>query len=386
MKILLKTTIFCLIMCSTFINADNCKNFLTMEGDGQQMSIMLCMKSSGDFSSSNTNLSNVSITDTNNSTNLYFENNNTDLSDDFYSPSSYQNKSYDNISPSPTTTPSPITTPSSTTTPSPITTSSPTTTLSPVTTPSPVTTIPENITATPSAHNNLRGYNNTTSEKQEKYDKSTPDPTLENELITVIVLCICVTLLSVVTLIIVLCKHNKCCLEHKCCEKNKCCQKNKENAKEETDTEAQEGGIKPYGRRVSPTDEKMQHLQYANNYRTRQKLRASSSQAVVERLEKARVDRRKRAGMKNIEPDVPPGMDIKPSSKRPPRERPPRLPPPAPQVAMKEAKKIMDRKNRNSWSVKEIPNIEKKIPTTPESEIATDEISKTMESHDLSKN
>ena len=65
----------------------------------------------------------------------------------------------------------------------------------------------------------------------------------------------------------------------------------------------------------------------------------------------------KKVGMKNTEPDLPPGMDIKPSSQRPPRERPPRLPPPAPQVAMKEAKKIMDRKNRNSWSVKEIPNI-----------------------------
>ena len=67
-----------------------------------------------------------------------------------------------------------------------------------------------------------------------------------------------------------------------------------------------------------------------------------------------------------------------------PKDPPPRLPPPAPEIAMKQAHKIMERKNRNSWSIKELPNnAQNKHPTTPE--IPTDEILKTNGSHDLSK-
>ena len=62
MKII-KSIMFYLLICVSVINANNCKNFLTMEGDGQQMSIMLCMNTNFPQSSviSKTNLSNSVI-------------------------------------------------------------------------------------------------------------------------------------------------------------------------------------------------------------------------------------------------------------------------------------------------------------------------------------
>ena len=64
---MIKYIILCLLMCQSFVSADNCKNFLTMEGDGQQMSIMLCMNTNFPTPSniSKTNLSNSMINDQN---------------------------------------------------------------------------------------------------------------------------------------------------------------------------------------------------------------------------------------------------------------------------------------------------------------------------------
>ena len=68
------------------MNADNCKNFLTMQGDGQQMSIMLCMNTNFPTSSniSKTNLSNSLINDQNKTINLTTSMNMTNIENEYF--------------------------------------------------------------------------------------------------------------------------------------------------------------------------------------------------------------------------------------------------------------------------------------------------------------
>ena len=373
---IVKYVIFCLLICISNANANNCKNFLTMQGDGQQMSIMLCMNTNFQASSniSKTNLSISSIHNQSNTTIFSNSTNITNYENDFLSPPNITNAS-DLLIVEPAETPSPTT--SSPTTQSPTTQSQ--TTPSPTT---PTSTTPTPTTQTPSSEpifnssTNLRGkpvdQNTKNNSDSSETDISREDKQLEEGIIVIIIVCICMTVISVTTLIIVLCKHKKCCKKDKCCKK-------KETEKSEVDIEAQESLKKPKGRRVSPTNEKIEQLQYTNTYRNSQKLKkASSTLSAVERLKQFREQRDSKQNHHQREayPRVPPGMKPLPNGP------PPRLPPPAPQVAMKQAKKIMDRKNRNSWSIKELPNnAQNKHPSSPEE--TTDKIMKTNGSHNL---
>ena len=92
--------------------------------------------------------------------------------------------------------------------------------------------------------------------------------------------------------------------------------------------------------------------------------KASTTIDAVNRLQKARENRGKRS-------PFPPG-----TGKSPPKLPPPSIPPPAPSIAMQQAKRQLDRKNRNSWSIKEVP--------TNKKELATNAIIKTNASNDLS--
>ena len=68
---MIKYIILNLLIYASVVNSNNCKNFLTMEGNGQQMSIMLCMKTNSIESTiSKTNLSNLTIDKTNETVNL----------------------------------------------------------------------------------------------------------------------------------------------------------------------------------------------------------------------------------------------------------------------------------------------------------------------------
>ena len=180
---------------------------------------------------------------------------------------------------------------------------------------------------------NLRGVNispSTTTKNYEKKQQSGDETTLESGLIAVIVLCSCITLFSVVVLIVVLCNHKKCC-------------KNKDTEKDETndDIEAQESLKKPKGRRVSPTNEKIEQFQYTNTYRNNQKLkRGTNTLKAVERLKHFRENREHKNGNRGSYPTIPLGMNKLSSNKLP--NLPPNLPPPAPITAMKPAHKIMD--------------------------------------------
>ena len=238
MKII-KSIMFYLLICVSVINANNCKNFLTMEGDGQQMSIMLCMNTNFPQSSvisktnhtASTNATAPAPAPDNNLFNTTNNNSNIPFVESATTPNIMNTSS--------------ITTPSSTT--SSITT--PSSTTSSITTPSvsPSTTTMHPISEPPilDTSTNLRGVNssqNTTNNyKLQKKQQSDDETTLEGGLIAVIVLCSCITLFSVVVLIVVLCNHKKCC-------------KNKDTEKDETndDIEAQESLKKPKGRRVSP--------------------------------------------------------------------------------------------------------------------------------------
>ena len=105
-------------------------------------------------------------------------------------------------------------------------------------------------------------------------------------------------------------------------------------------------------------------LQYTNKYRNSSNFkRASTTLSAVNRLEKARKERAKKG-------PFPPKM-------RPPRNPPPNLPPPAPSVAIEHVKTMLERKNRNSWSIKEVPTNTKELPS--------DEIIKINASADLSE-
>ena len=370
---------FYLLICVSVINANNCKNFLTMEGDGQQMSIMLCMNTNFPQSSviSKTNLSNSVIYNQTKSINHTASTNITAPDNNLFNTTN-NNSNIPFVESA--TTPnmmntSSITTPSSTT--SSITTPSSITTLS-STTPSvsPSTTTMHPISEPPilDTSTNLRGVNssqNTTNNyKLQKKQQSDDETTLEGGLIAVIVLCSCITLFSVVVLIVVLCNHKKCC-------------KNKDTEKDETndDIEAQESLKKPKGRRVSPTNEKIEQFQYTNTYRNSQKLkRGTNTLKAVERLKHFRENREHKNGNKDSYPPVPPGMNNMPSNNLP--NLPPRLPPPAPNTAMKQAHKIMERKNRNSWSIKEIPTNANGL-SQKSTEVETDKILKTKGSHNL---
>ena len=378
---IVKYVIFCLLICISNANANNCKNFLTMQGDGQQMSIMLCMNTNFQASSniSKTNLSISSIHNQSNTTIFSNSTNITNYENDFLSPPNITNAS-DLLIVEPAETPSPTT--SSPTTQSPTTQSQTTPSPTTPTSTTPTSTTPTPTTQTPSSEpifnssTNLRGkpvdQNTKNNSDSSETDISREDKQLEEGIIVIIIVCICMTVISVTTLIIVLCKHKKCCKKDKCCKK-------KETEKSEVDIEAQESLKKPKGRRVSPTNEKIEQLQYTNTYRNSQKLKkASSTLSAVERLKQFREQRDSKQNHHQREayPRVPPGMKPLPNGP------PPRLPPPAPQVAMKQAKKIMDRKNRNSWSIKELPNnAQNKHPTTPEE--TTDKIMKTNGSHNL---
>ena len=381
MKII-KSTIFYLLICVSVINANNCKNFLTMEGDGQQMSIMLCMNTNFPQSSviSKTNLSNSVIYNQTQSINHTASTNITAPDNNLFNTTN-NNSNIPFVESA--TTPnimntSSITTPSSTT--SSITT--PSSTTSSITTPSvsPSTTTMHPISEPPilDTSTNLRGVNssqNTTNNyKLQKKQQSDDETTLEGGLIAVIVLCSCITLFSVVVLIVVLCNHKKCC-------------KNKDTEKDETndDIEAQESLKKPKGRRVSPTNEKIEQFQYTNTYRNSQKLkRGTNTLKAVERLKHFRENREHKNGNRGSYPTVPPGMNKLSSNKLPnlPGHRPPNLPPPAPNTAMKQAHKIMERKNRNSWSIKEIPTNANGL-SQKSTEVETDKILKTKGSHNL---
>jgi len=379
-----------LLIGLSVVSADNCKNFLTMQGDGQEMSIMLCLNNIPNTPNiSKTNLSNSTLDDdfdidNFNNTNNDF-NNSIDLLDPISNVTDLDNSTNLPIVEPATTTPSSDST-TSTTTPSP-TTPSPTTpsptTPSP-TTPSPTTPSPTTPSATTTdsgslpildSNANLRGTNKNSSNASNLQKTSQPvnETVLEDGIIAVIVICVCLTLFSVSTLIIVLCKHKKCC-DKKCCDKKH----NPEETKKQ-DIESQEPIKKPKGRRVSPTNDKIEQLQYTNTYRNSRKLKNSSTTlSAVERLKQFRERNPNHRHERESYPRVPPGM------KPLPKDPPPRLPPPAPEIAMKQAHKIMERKNRNSWSIKELPNnAQNKHPTTPE--IPTDEILKTNGSHDLSK-
>ena len=50
---------------------------------------------------------------------------------------------------------------------------------------------------------------------------------------------------------------------------------------------------------------------------------------------------------------------------------------------MKQAQKLMERKNRNSWSIKEIPTNTNNGLSQKTTEVSTDEIMKTNGSHNL---
>ena len=53
-----------LLIGLSVVSADNCKNFLTMQGDGQEMSIMLCLNNIPNTPNiSKTNLSNSTLDD-----------------------------------------------------------------------------------------------------------------------------------------------------------------------------------------------------------------------------------------------------------------------------------------------------------------------------------
>ena len=372
---MIKYIIFNLLICVSVVNANNCKNFLTMEGNGQQMSIMLCMKTNSIESTiSKTNLSNSTIDNQINTTNFTTPTNITNAENEYFN---FSNNSLNSTNNTDLPIVEPAETPSSSTTPSSITTLPPTTpSISPSsTTPSTSHTVPLNIDTS----TNLRGVNSsqntTNNNKLQKKQQPVDETTLESGLIVVIVLCSCVTLFSVIVLIVVLCNHKKCCKK-----KDKATEKNETN----DDIEAQKSLQKPKGRRVSPTNEKIEQFQYTNTYRNSQKLkRGTNTLKAVERLKHFRENREHKNGNKDSYPPVPPGMNNMPSNNLP--NLPPRLPPPAPNTAMKQAHKIMERKNRNSWSIKEIPTNANGL-SQKSTEVDTDKILKTKGSHNLSKN
>ena len=361
---MIKYIIFNLLICVSVVNANNCKNFLTMEGNGQQMSIMLCMNTNFPQSStiSKTNLSNSTINNRTKFTNKTSPTNITLGSYDLFNTTNNSNIPFVESA-----TTLNITTPSSITTLPPTTPS-----ISPSsTTPSTSHTVPLNIDTS----TNLRGVNSsqntTNNNKLQKKQQPVDETTLESGLIVVIVLCSCVTLFSVIVLIMVLCNHKKCCKK-----KDKATEKNETN----DDIEAQ-SLKKPKGRRVSPTNEKIEQFQYTNTYRNSQKLkRGTNTLKAVERLKHFRENREHKNGNKDSYPPVPPGMNNMPSNNLP--NLPPRLPPPAPNTAMKQAHKIMERKNRNSWSIKEIPTNANGL-SQKSTEVDTDKILKTKGSHNL---
>jgi len=349
-----------------------------MEGDGQQMSIMLCMNTNFPESTtlSKTNLSNSLIDHQNKTINLTTSTNITNAENEYFNfPNNALNSTNNTDLPivEPAETPSP-TTPASTTlststTPSP---STPAPTTQSPTTPSPTSEPPVLDTST-----NLRGkttsQNTTNNSDSSQTAIAKADKQLEEGIIVAIILCICVTIISITTLIIVLCKHKK------CCEKDKCCQR-KIPEKSGDDVEAQESLKKPKGRRVSPTNEKIEHLQYTNTYRNSQNLKqASTTLNAVRKLKHFRENRGHRISKKDPSPPSSATVTTIPKGQPPP---PANLPPPAP-VAMKQAQKLMERKNRNSWSIKEISTNANNGLSQKSAEVPTDKIIKTNGSHNL---
>ena len=320
------------------ISANNCQQFLTMKGEAQEMSVMLCIKdNSHELSHTNTNLSIANLSNyTNNNTN-YHNNSTNDMID--LNSHEKLNKTNSSIIPEDNTT----------------SIESP-----PITTPSPITELPtepsttEPPTTEPSTEpaKNLRGSKQNTTNNSNYNTNVIADQTLETTLITVIIICCGLTAVAISGFIWIYCKH-----------KQKSIIPENESKKV----------TKIKRRRVSPElpkdlmiEKVSQDLQYTNKYRYSSKLKkASTTIDAVNRLQKARENRSKRS-------PFPPGMKA-----HGPKLPPPSLPPPAPSIAMKQAKRQLERKNRNSWSIKEIP--------TNKKEIATDTILKTNASLDLAQ-
>ena len=343
------------------IAANNCQQFLTMQGKGQEMSIMLCITDNPP-ELSNTDM-NVSLLNLSNHTNdTYFYNNSIETNStsnhtssnttediiDLDSPDEQNITTTTELEEEPTTI-DPTTEPIEN-----ITTTEPPT--EPEDNTSTTTESPIEISTTPLE--NLRGTEKNTTNNSKSIPITINEQKLEGAMIVIIIICCIITLASVLGFIRMYCKYKK-----------------------ESILPENEPKIKKIKRRrVSPELPKdlmiekiTDGLQYTNKYRNSSNFkRASTTLSAVNRLEKARKERAKKG-------PFPPKM-------RPPRNPPPNLPPPAPSVAMEHVKTMLERKNRNSWSIKEVPtntnNITHQI-SVKNDEDPSDEIVKTNASNNL---
>ena len=183
---------------------------------------------------------------------------------------------------------------------------------------------------------NLRGTEKNTTNNSKSSPSTINEQKLEETMIIVIFFCCLITLATVLGFVWIYCKHKKLSI----------LPENEQNNKTKK-------------RRISPELPKdfmiekiTEGLQYTNTYRNSSKFKkATTTIKAVGRLEKARKERAKRGP---FPPEIGP-------PKNPPPSLPP--PPPAPSVALQQVKTILESKNRNSWSIKELPTNTKEKST-----------------------
>ena len=382
------------------MTANNCQEFLTMQGKEQEMSIMLCISDNPpELSNTNMNKSLLNLSNHTNYNNSQLNstlnhildnhtNYNNNTNDTYFYNNSQSNSTLNHISsntteniidldlpdePNITTTlpssepPEEPTEPAEPTEPEEPTdepeepTDEPEEPTEPAEPEDDTTTtdIPIEISTTPSS--NLRGTEKNTTNNSKFSSSMINEQKLEETMIIVILFCCLVTLATVIGFVWIYCKHKK------------------QSILPETE---QNNKIKK--RRVSPELPKdlmiekiTEGLQYTNKYRNSSKFkRANTIIKAAGRLQKAQQNRTKKGPFPpNMKSPIPPLSPLPPLPPSSPPLFPP--PPPPPSIAMEQVKIKLTTKDRNSWSIKKLP--------TNTKEISNNEIIKTNASDDLSQ-